>query len=164
MVDRSAAVRRAVPLVPVIAAGRPATPGFAGRALAEQRADPAGLARVVLGTGWGGQNGANRWSRDDPARHVGTKRVSGLSGFQPGNPVRSVEVSVVRINLALLAGKHLCGHNGIGPIEVLFYHCFMAGGFEILRSRDFDGAFECLDSPFGGDNPGGIPVVTARRI
>ncbi|MBC7105944.1 MAG: hypothetical protein H5T97_08385 [Firmicutes bacterium] len=39
MVDPSAAVRRAVPQVPVIAAGWPATPEVAGRVLAEQRAD-----------------------------------------------------------------------------------------------------------------------------
>ena len=44
-----------------------------------------------------------------------------LSRFQPGNTFQFVEVSVIRINLALLAGKHLRGNNSIGPIEALFY-------------------------------------------
>nr|WP_170157735.1 hypothetical protein [Thermodesulfitimonas autotrophica] len=32
----------------------------------------------------------------------------------------------------------------------------MAGGFEILRRWNPNGAFERLDSPFDGENPGGI--------
>lgn len=78
MVDLAAAVKGAVPQVPVIAAGRLATPEIAGRVLAEQKADLVGLARVIL---------ADRdWVRKaqrgepvvtcDPACHVCQKRVS----------------------------------------------------------------------------------------
>ncbi|MGQ9532978.1 MAG: oxidoreductase, partial [Desulfotomaculales bacterium] len=89
MADLAAAVRGAVPEVPVIAAGRLATPEIAGRVLAEQKADLVGLARVILADG--------DWARKaqrgepvvtcDPACRVCEKRVSrGLPAICPRWP------------------------------------------------------------------------------